>query len=147
MRFLQLEVAVGYALSAWAKARGGRWQDGTALGLALRIEDLQRFAAPEWLFDQRLLLQGLTWATLAFEASFIVLVWNRRLRPWVLGVGVAFHLGIDVLFDIGFFSYAILLTYLAFVPPEVADRVIARLHKGGNAPSGESVPLAVEPAE
>jgi hypothetical protein len=147
MRLLQLQVAVGYALSAWAKARGGRWQDGTALGLALRIEDLQRFAAPEWLFDQRIVLQWLTWGTLAFEASFIVLVWNRRLRPWVLGVGVAFHLGIDVFFDIGFFSYAILLTYVAFVPPDVADRVIARLHRGADRASVDPVPLAVEPAE
>ena len=42
------------------------------------------------------LLNLFTWATLAFEATFFVLVWNRRLRPWVLGIGVAFHLGIDL---------------------------------------------------
>ena len=32
--------------------RGTTWHDGTAIALSLRIEDLQRFVAPEWLFDQ-----------------------------------------------------------------------------------------------
>ena len=126
LRLLQLHIAVGYALSAWAKLRGNMWHEGTALGMALRIEDLQRFAAPEWLFHQSVLLNLLTWATLAFEGSFLFLVWNRRLRPWVLGVGVAFHLGIDLTLDIGFFSAALWLSYLGFVFPDAADRIVGR---------------------
>jgi uncharacterized membrane protein YphA (DoxX/SURF4 family) len=127
LRLLQLDLAIGYALSAWAKLRGATWHDGTALVRALRIEDIQRFAVPEWLLRQDVLINALTWGTLAFEGSFAVLVWKRRWRPWVLGIGVAFHLAIDVCFDVGFFSWAMLLGYLAFVPPEVADRVIARI--------------------
>ena len=129
MRFLQLSLALGYFLSAWAKARGNTWHDGTAIALSLRIEDLQRYVAPEWLFEQAVLLNLFTWATLAFEATFGVLVWNRRLRPWVIGTGVAFHLGIDVFLDIGFFSIAIFLAYLAFVPDEVANRIVGRFDK------------------
>lgn len=130
LRLLQLELAIGYALSAWAKARGSTWHDGTALGLAMRIEDLQRFVPPEWFFEQAELLNALTWFTLLFEGGFLLAVWNRRLRPWVLGIGVAFHLGIDVFLDIGFFSIAIWVAYLAFIPPEVADRLIARFDAG-----------------
>jgi hypothetical protein len=126
MRLLQLEVAVGYLLSAWAKSRGTSWQDGTAIARALRIEDLQRVVAPDWLFEQSILLNLLTWATLAFEATFIVLVWPRRTRMWVLAAGVLFHLGIDVFLDIGFFSIAIYLTYLAFLPQDIAQRVVGR---------------------
>lgn len=126
MRLLQLQFAMGYALSAWAKLRGDMWHEGTALGMALRIEDLQRFAVPEWLFEQSVLLNVATWGTLAFEATFVFLVWNRRLRPWVLGIGVAFHLGIDIVLDIGFFSAAQWLSYLAFVFPAAADRIVAR---------------------
>lgn len=123
LRLLQLEIAVGYLLSAWVKLQGSTWHDGTALERALRIEDIQRFGtAPQWVFDQDLVLNLLTWGSLLFEASFLVLVWNRRLRPWVLGTGVAFHLGIDVLFDVGFFSWVMITAYLAFLPPEVADR-------------------------
>jgi uncharacterized membrane protein YphA (DoxX/SURF4 family) len=135
LRLLQLELAIGYALSAWAKVRGATWHDGTALGLALRIEDLQRFAAPEWLFDQAVLINALTWFTLLFEGGFILAVWNRRLRPWVLGIGVAFHLGIDVFLDIGFFSVAMWIAYLAFIPPEVADRLIGRSADGSGRAS------------
>ncbi|MFL6206930.1 MAG: HTTM domain-containing protein [Acidimicrobiales bacterium] len=126
MRFLQLSLALGYFLSAWSKSRGNTWQNGTAIGLSLRIEDLQRFVAPEWLFDQRVLLNLFTWATLAFELTFFALVWNRRLRPWVLGLGVALHLGIDVFLDIGFFSVAIFTAYLAFLPDDVAGRIVGR---------------------
>ncbi|MFZ6005463.1 MAG: HTTM domain-containing protein [Actinomycetota bacterium] len=153
LRLLQLQVAVGYLLSAWAKLRGTSWRDGTALGMALRIEDLQRFAAPEWLFDQGGLLTLLTWATLAFECSFLFLVWNRRLRPWVLGAGVAFHLGIDLALDVGFFSLALWLAYLAFLFPDAADRVVGRLDPDGvGAPrsagrAADAVPLAIEPAQ
>lgn len=140
-RLLQLEVAVGYVLSGWAKVRGATWRDGSAVARALRIEDLQRLTVPEWVFH-RGLLTALTWATLAFEGSFIMLVWNRRLRPWVLGVGVALHLGIDLFLDVGFFSWAMWLAYLSFVFPEVADRVVTRFSGGA-----EKVPLTVEPAE
>ena len=122
MRFLQLSLALGYFLSAWSKSRGHTWHDGTAIALSLRIEDLQRYVAPEWLFEQRVLLNLFTWATLAFEATFFALVWNRRLRPWVLAIGVAFHLGIDIFLDIGFFSIAIYLAYLAFLPDESPTR-------------------------
>jgi hypothetical protein len=149
LRMLQLQIAVGYALSAWAKLRGPSWHDGTAIAQALRIEDLQRVTPPGWLFHQDVLLNLLTWATVVFESCFGFLVWNRRLRPWVLGIGVAFHLGIDVFFDVGFFSIAMWISYLAFVPPEVADRWvawIARVLRLEGAPSAE-VALTVEPAE
>lgn len=156
LRLLQLEIAVGYALSAWSKLRGHTWHDGTALGLAMRISDLHRFVPPDWLFHQDVLLNLLSWATLLFEGSFIFLVWNRRLRPWVLAVGVAFHVGIDLLFDVGFFSVAMWIAYLAFVLPDVADRLVARFDPfrrwdrsatGAGMNSGPAVALPVEPAE
>jgi hypothetical protein len=81
-------------------------------------------------------------------------VWNRRLRPWVIGLGVAFHLGIDIFFDIGFFSAAMWLAYLAFLPPETADRIVERLDRlaariwsGSRSGRETAVPLAVEPTE
>lgn len=131
LRLLQLQFAIGYALSAWAKLRGNMWHEGTALGMALRIKDLQRFAVPEWLFQQSILLNLATWGTLAFESCFLFLVWNRKLRPWVLGVGVAFHLGIDIVLDIGFFSMALWLSYVAFIFPDVADRIVGRWDPDG----------------
>ena len=147
MRFLQLSLALGYFLSAWTKTRGAAWHDGTAVALALRIEDLQRFAAPEWLFEQGVLLNLFTWTTLAFEATFGVLVWNRRLRPWVLGLGVALHAGIDLFLDIGFFSIAIYIAYLAFLPEEWARRIIKRFDPNGIDQEAEQGARSESPAE
>ena len=160
MRLLQLELAIGYLLSAWTKARGDTWHNGTAIALSLRIEDLQRYVAPEWLFEQSVLLNLFTWAALAFEATFVFLVWPRRQRLWVLGAGVLLHLGIDVFLDIGFFSLAVYIAYLAFLPTELADRIVDRVdpagadpvEEAGSAPLGggapdPDLPLAVEPAE
>ncbi len=147
-RFLQLALALGYFLSAWSKLRGNTWHDGTAMALSMRIEDLQRFAAPDWLYDQRLLLNLFTWATLAFEATFFVLVWNRRLRPYVIAVGVLFHFGIDIFLDIGFFSFAIYLAYVAFLPDDVADRIVGRFDRRALGPpprGGEVDPHPREP--
>ncbi|MDP1818279.1 MAG: HTTM domain-containing protein [Acidimicrobiales bacterium] len=148
LRLLQLELAVGYFLSCWAKLRGSTWHEGTALGLALRIEDLQRFAAPEWLYDQEILLNLLTWGTLLFEGAFLFAVWSRRLRPWVLWIGVAFHVGIDLLFDVGFFSLTMLVAYLAFLPPETADDVVAWLRRRlGPGPTADPVTVAGRAAD
>lgn len=150
MRLLQLQLALGYLLSFAGKIRGETWRDASALARALRIEDLQRFALPELIFQLDGLLGMLTWSTLAFEASFLFLVWNRRLRPWVLGVGVAMHLGIDLFLDVGFFSIAIWIAYLTWIFPGAADRIVGRHDPVGVSSGGtdaESVALTVEPAQ
>jgi uncharacterized membrane protein YphA (DoxX/SURF4 family) len=130
MRLLQLMVAVGYSLSAWSKVQGETWNNGLAVGYALRIEDLQRVAPPGWLFAHDEVLNLLTWGSLGLEAAFVFLVWNLRLRPWVIGAGVAFHLGIDLFLDVGFFSWAVFVAYLAFLPPDTADRWLDALRRG-----------------
>jgi hypothetical protein len=76
-----------------------------------------------------LLSNLMTLGTLAVEASLAVLVWNRKARPWVLALGVLMHVAIAINIMVGFFSMAILTSYLAFVPPETMDRVIDRARK------------------
>ncbi len=44
--------------------------------------------------------------------------------PWVLLLGVSLHLGIDSSIMVGFFSYAMLASYLCFVPPETSTRYV-----------------------
>ena len=125
LRLLQVQLSVIYLAAASAKLTGSTWRDGTALAYALRLDDLERFALPAWLTASDPLTTALTYCTLGFEVLAGLLVWSRRLRPWVLGAGVAVHLTIDLVLRVGFFSYAVLVLYLAFVPPEVASRWIA----------------------
>lgn len=124
LRLIQIQISVGYLFSVWEKFPGDTWRDGTAISYALRIEDVVRFQAPGLLTDQVVLVNVLTYGTLALELALAILVWNRKLRPWVLAGGVLMHLGIDVFLEVGFFSYLMIVAYIAFIP---SDRLAAWL--------------------
>jgi hypothetical protein len=116
LRLLQLQVSALYLFSVWAKVRGDSWNDGTAVGLALQIEDLQRLAVPEALALSLPLSAALTYGALAVEAALVVGLWLPRLRYPVMAAGLALHLGIEATLLIGWFSLAVVGSYLAFVP-------------------------------
>ena len=63
----------------------------------------------------------MTYWTLAVELMIGILVWNRSARPLVLALGVALHLGLDFNLRLGFFSETIIVSYLAFLSPAVAE--------------------------
>jgi hypothetical protein len=132
LRLMQVQLSVLYLAGLWAKLRASEWNDGTAISYAVRLEDLARFDMPASLATSELLVNLLTYGTLAIEALIGILVWNRALRPWVLGLGVALHVGIDLTLRVGFFSYAIFVLYLAFLPPgAVSTRLLAVRDRGG----------------
>src|SRR3954470_4481573 len=135
LRLLQVQVSVLYLSAVWAKVRGVTWNDGTATSYALRLHDMARFQVPHALSQSELFANLMTYGTLAVELSIGVLVWNRRLRPYVLLVGVGLHLSIELTMRIGFFSWAVLVAYLAFVPPEAAEHVIQRVRGLGEKAS------------
>ena len=118
LRLIQVQVSLLYFFAVWEKLRGETWNDGTAVSYAFRIEDLERFPVPAFVTDSLLLVNLLTYGTLAVELALAILVWNGKLRPWVLLLGVGLHLGIDYAVRVGFFSFAALVAYVAFLPPE-----------------------------
>jgi hypothetical protein len=121
-RLLQVQFSILYLAAVWAKARGQSWGDGTAVSYALRVGDVQRFAAPHFISESLIVSNLLTYGTLALELALAVLVWNRVLRPWVLGAGVLLHLGIELTIRVGFFSLALLVLYLVWLPPGWVER-------------------------
>ena len=127
MRLLQIQLSVVYFAAAWAKIQGGPWREGTATSFALRMLDQLRYPTPSFMSSSPLITEWLTFSTLLIELSVGILVWNRALRPWVLGLGALLHLGIEVSIMIGFFSIAVWCLYLVFIPPETAERLIIRL--------------------
>jgi len=130
LRLMQLQLSILYLAGLWAKLAGPTWNDGTAVSYAVRLEDLARFDLPQALATSELAVNLLTYGTLAVEAALGILVWNRRLRPWVLGLGIALHLGIDLTVRVGFFSYAVFVLYLAFLPPDVVSARLLALRHG-----------------
>jgi len=124
LRLIQIQISVVYLSSVWQKVEGELWRNGTAVSYALRITDVHRFATPDFVTHSLMLSELVTFGTLALEASLGILVWNRVARPWVLTMGIAMHVGIDLWILVGFFSFAMIVSYIAFIPAETASRRI-----------------------
>lgn len=124
LRLIQVQISIGYLSAVLHKVQNDLWIHGTAVSYALRIQDIHRIPTPAFVTSSPVLVNLLTYGTIATEFSLGVLVWNRRARPWVLLAGVGLHLGIDSSIIVGPFSYAMLAGYLAFIPPEQASRMI-----------------------
>jgi len=71
----------------------------------------------------------MTWGTLLVEFSLGVLVWNKRWRTRVLLAGVFLHLTILLTMVVGFFSLAIFVLYLSFVPWERSKALADEVHR------------------
>ena len=121
VRLMQLQMSLIYLASALSKINGGAWPQGTAVSYALRLRDLALVSPPHWVTDSALLMNAVTWGSLAVELSLAFLVWNHRLRPWVLAAGVVMHTIIMITIAVGFFTVAMFVLYLAFVPPETVQ--------------------------
>jgi len=129
MRLIQIQFSALYLFAVWGKVRGVTWNNGTAVSLALRITDLERFPVPAFVTHSLLLSNVLTFGTLVLELSLAILVWNRRLRPWILLGGLTLHLGIEYSIRVGFFSVAVLSMYVLWVPPERMEAVVLALRR------------------
>ena len=142
MRLIQIQFSIVYLIAVWTKVRGTTWNDGTAVSYALRITDINRFPLPEFVTHSALISNVFSYGTLVVELSLAILVWNRKLRPWVLLVGLSLHLGIEYSIRVGFYGFAITSMYLIWVPPERMDSILLslrrRLSRSRAAPSPEA---------
>jgi hypothetical protein len=124
IRLMQVQLSVIYLAAAQSKLAGRAWLDGSAVSYAWRTDQSWAlFPAPQWLTANAILVNMATWGTVLVELAIAILVWNRQWRPWVLSAGVVLHLMIMVNLSIGFFSLAMFVLYLAFVPWEAVERL------------------------
>jgi hypothetical protein len=127
IRLLQVQLSIIYIAAAQVKLSGEPWLHGTAVSYVLRLEDMQRVIAPESFATNALAMNALTWGTVAIELAVGILVWFPRFRPWVLAAGVLMHVLIDVYVQVGIFSYAMLVMYLAWLSPGTAELLPQKL--------------------
>jgi hypothetical protein len=127
LRLMQVQLSVIYLATVHDKITGVTWNNGTATSYSLRLHDLINLPLPTWLIMNPLLMNLMTWGTLALELAIGVLVWHRRYRPWVLAGGVLLHGVILLTLMVGFFTFAIFVLYLSFTTPETAQRWVERL--------------------
>ena len=125
LRILQLQVSMVYLFSVAAKLHGDTWQDGTAVGRAVQLADLQRFVVPEGVATSVTMSALMTYGTLLVEGTLVFGLWLPRFRWFVMAAGVSIHLGIEATLLIGWFSLAVISCYLAFVPADVLRTAVS----------------------
>lgn len=141
VRLLQVQMSLIYLVAVQAKLSNSSWEDGSASYYAWRTDG--RWAlieVPDWLAGNALLVNMATWGTLALELALAILVWNRRLRFWVLGAGVVMHLTMMVTMNVGYFSLAMFVLYAAFIPWETVENL--RPRKSNSADASEETPAS-----
>jgi len=128
VRLLQVEMTLIYLVAVHAKLSNKSWDDGSASFYAWRTDGKWALLeVPQWLADNAVLVNMATWGTLVVELALAILVWNLRLRFWVLAAGVVMHVTMMVTMNVGYFSLAMFVLYLAFVPWETVQRLPERL--------------------
>lgn len=149
LRLFQVQCSIVYLVTFHDKITGVTWNEGTSISYALRLAEFQNFSVPHWVLVNGTLMNLAAWATLAVEFSLGTLIWKRKLRPWVILGGILLHLSIILTLAVSFFTWAIFVLYVAFIPVETATEWVgkfrARFGRREETPP-DPEPARVEPA-
>jgi uncharacterized membrane protein YphA (DoxX/SURF4 family) len=135
IRLLQIHLCIIYLFAGVGKLQGTSWWSGTAMWLAMANYEYQSLDMT-WLGRWPKLINLMTHVALAWEVSYIALIWPRMTRPIMLACAVPLHLGIGACMGMMTFGIIMLVANLAFVSPGVIQAImqpiIARLgmHSG-----------------
>lgn len=125
-RMIQFELSLLYFAAFCSKLQGNAWLDGTALSYIYHVEELRRFPVPSWFLAPTILKFG-SWLTLAVEFALGVLIWIRKLRYYILALGVLLHLSLEYSLNIPMFQWDVLAGYILFIDGEDFIRMWRRL--------------------
>ncbi len=125
-RLIQLHLCAIYFWAGFSKLKGPTWWTGEAMWNVIANQEYQTIDLT-WMAWTPWLPFLIAHATIAWEAFFIVLVWNPRLRPFVLAMGAAMHFGIGAFLGMWTFGLIMTFAYLSFSDPEIWRTRIIRL--------------------
>jgi hypothetical protein len=117
-RLMQLHLCIIYLFAGLGKLLGETWWNGTALWEAFANYEYQTLDMT-WLAWYPLIVNGLCQFTVAWEISYVALVWPMRTRPLILALAVPLHLGIAFCMGMITFGCVMLIANLSFVRPEI----------------------------
>lgn len=117
LRLIQLQMCVIYFWAGFAKLKGDSWWTGEAMWQVLANQEYQTLDLT-WLAWFPWLPYLIAHATVAWEVSFCVLVWNRHLRPLMLFIGTLMHFGIGAF--LGMWTFGLIMTFAYFAFSDTA---------------------------
>jgi hypothetical protein len=123
LRLIQVHTALIYFLMFCGKQQGGGvWWNGTAVWWLIARPESAMLDL-RWMNQYPYLINLWTTAIFVFEPIFAILVWNRTVRPLIVGLSIPFWLGIAVLTGMVPFALAMIVASLSFVEPATWRRM------------------------
>jgi len=126
LRLMQLQVSIVYLRTVFWKLRGSLWWNGTAAWYPVWVETYLRNRPPRWLLTLPLIRLA-TWGTLVVESSLGLLIWIRELRLPLIATGLVMHLVFEVVLNLQFFGWVMIVGLLLFLPPALVEDLLAGL--------------------
>lgn len=121
IRLTQIHLCVVYLFAGLGKCQGESWWNGEAIWGALASYEYQTLDMT-WIANHMWLVGLITLVTLAFEVSYVALIWSRLTRPVMLLLAIPLHLGIGICMGMMTFALIMLIANVAFVPERWMDR-------------------------
>jgi hypothetical protein len=126
-----VQLSLFYGFAGVYKLFGDTWRDGTAVYYALRLPEFMPPAVGARSYLDATVVHILTYATLAFELSFPVLMWSRRTRSIVAVQAVVFHAFIGLAMGLAVFAAQALIFQLVLFDDDQYTALGRRLRRGG----------------
>jgi hypothetical protein len=126
LRAMQIHVVGFYFMMALTKFRGVGWWNGEAIWGLLAYSE-SRLIDLTFLHGSEYLLDFWTHMIVLFELLLPVLVWNRALRPLMLGIAVFMWTLLALVTGLVGFALVMIVASLAFVPAETWRGIVGSL--------------------
>lgn len=121
---VRLQVVILYLVSGLAKIDGTLWQNGTALYYTLNIDAYSHPIAKSLVSNYEILTVVGTYATLVYQLAFPWMVWNLKIRPYLLAFGTFIHIQISFVMGLFMFGLAIAVAYFSFMTNDAAKKLL-----------------------
>ena len=131
IRLAQLHLCVIYLFAGTGKLLGSSWWNGEAIWGAMANSEYQTLDLT-WLAASPYLINLITHVSLAWEASYVFLVWPKWTRPVVIGMAFGVHLGIGIAMGMVEFGLIMAIANLVFVSSSLMRRLIGIVLSGVN---------------
>lgn len=113
-----IQVCLIYATAGLLKVMGPLWNKGVALYYTMGVPEFGNEQLFQFLSDYPLAVALFTLGTVLFQISFPYLIWNQKLKPFVIAAGTALHLSISFVMGLFMFGFAMCLGYTFFKTDE-----------------------------
>ncbi|MFO0922797.1 MAG: HTTM domain-containing protein [Pirellulales bacterium] len=116
LRLFQIEMTLIYASTAWCKAWGETWQQGTAFYYVSQMTDVYgRPWLPDATFGSLWVAMFFTYAALLLEIALPIALWIPKTRKWAVAAGILLHLAIELTMNLFLFEWVMMLGLLTFL--------------------------------